>query len=153
MPDTGGKAVKQYFEGRYYKHQKDDKALSIIVGRTQTKQGQEERFIQVITDKGSFKVPVQKGNYFSDQGIALNINTPQLTLRGAVCYHKLSPIAGDIMGPFRFFPMECRHGIVSMRHRLTGSVVLDGEVLDFTGGLGYMEMNSPGPFPYTPVLR
>lgn len=134
--------MKPYFEGQYYKHQKDDKTLCIIVGRTKT-----ERFIQVITDQGAYKVPIQKGNYFSNQGIALNIKTPQLTLRGAICYHQLSTIVGDIMGPFRFIPMECRHGIVSMRHQLTGSVVMNGEVMDFTGGLGYMETDRGCSFP------
>lgn len=53
----------------------------------------------------------------------------------------------DIMGPFVFFPMECRHGIVSMHHRLEGKVVLNGETLDFNGGKGYIEMDSGKAFP------
>lgn len=149
--------MNQYFEGQYYKHQKDDRTLALIVGQTRPGRAklwrternliQAERFIQVITDEGAFRIPYQKGNYFSNQGVSLNIDTPRLTLKGAIRYHHLSPIAGDIMGPFQFFPMECRHGIVSMRHRLTGSVVMNGEKMDFTGGLGYMETDSGCSFP------
>lgn len=133
---------KQYFEGRYYKHQKGDRTLSLIVGRAGR-----ESFIQVITENGSVTVPMQPGNHVSNRGIRLNLETPELTVRGAIRYHRLSPIAGDIMGPFRFFPMECRHSIVSMRHRLTGSLTVNGERLDFTGGLGYIEGDSGCSFP------
>lgn len=134
--------MKEYFFGQYYKHQKGDRTLSLIAGRTGS-----ERFIQVITDDTSVRVPFQKGNYFSDHGVSLQIGTPQLSLQGAIRYRNLSPIAYDIMGPFRFFPMECSHGIVSMRHRLTGSLLVNGEEWDFTGGLGYMETDGGYSFP------
>lgn len=134
--------MEQFFTGQYYKHQKDDRTLSLIVGRTGA-----ERFIQVITDEESFRVPFQNGNSFSDHGIRLQIGTSRLALCGTIRYHALSPVTYDIMGPFRYFPMECSHGIVSMRHRLSGSVVLNGEELDFTGGLGYMETDSGYSFP------
>ena len=51
------------------------------------------------------------------------------------------------MGPFCLFPMECRHGIISMYHRLKGRVVLNGQTMDFTGGIGYMEKDSGHSFP------
>lgn len=134
--------MREYFYGQYFKHQKDDRTLSLIVGRTRR-----ERFIQVITDGYSVTVPFEKGNHFSNRRITLHLQTPVLSLRGTIRYGRLSPIAYDIMGPFRFFPMECRHGVISMRHRLTGCLILNGETLDFTGGLGYMEMDSGRSFP------
>ena len=51
------------------------------------------------------------------------------------------------MGPFRFFPMECRHGVLSMAHTLQGSVRMDGYVHSFEGGLGYVEKDSGTSFP------
>lgn len=134
--------MKQYFEGYYLKHQKDDITLCLIVGRTNT-----EKFIQVITNDFSLQLPFAKGNSFSKKGVILNIHTPQLSLTGNIRYHSLSPIRYDIMGFFKFFKMECSHGIISMSHRLEGSVVLNGEAIDFTDGKGYIEKDSGYSFP------
>ena len=48
----------------------------------------------------------------------------------------------DRMGPFKYFPMECRHRIISMRHTLEGRLKLNGKEIDFTNGLGYIEKDS-----------
>lgn len=134
--------MRNYFDGYYFKHQKGEHTLCVIAGCAGT-----EKFIQVITNDFSVKVPFSKGNYFSEEGIRLNIQTPRISLAGAIRYQKLTPIKYDIMGPFRFFPMECRHGIVSMYHRLEGKVQLNGEVIDFTNGVGYIEKDSGRSFP------
>lgn len=134
--------VRQHFAGYYFKHQKGDHTLCIIAGCTN-----KEQFIQVITEEFSVEVPYSEGNYFSRKGIRLNIQTPQITLTGTIRYVGLSPIKYDIMGPFSCFPMECRHGIVSMNHQLNGKVVLNGDVIDFTGGVGYIENDSGCSFP------
>lgn len=130
------------FNGYYYKHQKGDKTLCIIAG-----QAQAERFIQVVTDEFSETVPFTEGNIFSTKGITLDIKTPTISLSGTIKYENLSPIKYDIMGPFRIIPMECKHKIISMRHSLEGKVVLNGETIDFTGGIGYMEQDSGRSFP------
>lgn len=134
--------MKKYFKGYYYKHQNNGNTLCLIVGETGG-----EKFIQVITDTFSTKLPFTKGNYFSPKGILLNINKPGLSLSGKIRYQHLSPIRYDIMGPFRFLPMECRHGIISMQHDLIGKITLNGETIDFTGGKGYIEMDSGCSFP------
>lgn len=134
--------MKEHFAGYYYKHQKDDITLCLIVG-----QADSGKFIQVITDDFSQTVPFTTGNVFSSSGIELNIQTPQLSLSGKIKYRDLTPIQYDIMGPFAFFPMECRHEIVSMRHRLEGTVLLNGSKIDFTGGMGYVEGDSGCSFP------
>lgn len=131
-----------YFEGTYYKHQKGSNTLCIIVGRSNSK-----RFIQVITKDFSVEVPFTNDNIFTNKGIKLNICTKELTLKGKIRYGKLSPIKYDIMGPFCLFPMECRHGIISMHHRLKGKVELNGEMMDFNDGIGYMEKDSGRSFP------
>ena len=118
--------MKAYFEGWYYKHQAGGKSLAIIVGRAQ-----DEAFIQVITPQGAYgaSYPLtayeKRGDglrigasYFSSKGLVLDILAPGLTLKGEISYGNLTPIRGDIMGPFRHFPMECHHGIVSMNHSL-----------------------------------
>jgi tocopherol cyclase len=134
--------MEQYFSGTYYKHQRGENTLGIIVGETK-----EEKFIQIITDGFSMKVPFEKGNYFSKKGIFLNINAQNFHLKGKIIYRNLTPISYDIMGPFRYLPMECSHGIVSMSHYLEGSVFLNGTEIDFTGGKGYIERDCGRSFP------
>lgn len=134
--------MKNYFKGYYFKHQKDDFTLSVIVGISNT-----ERFIQIITNEYSEKIPFEKGNYFSKKGILLNIHSQKTSLSGSLKYKDLSPIRYDIMGPFSIFPMQCKHGIISMKHRIEGSVVLNGNIIDFTDGTGYIEMDEGSSFP------
>lgn len=52
------------------------------------------------------------------------------------------------MGPFRFFAgMQCSHGIISMGHSLEGALELNGEHLDFSDGIGYIETDRGRSFP------
>ncbi|MCL1790516.1 MAG: hypothetical protein FWG40_04025 [Peptococcaceae bacterium] len=146
--------AKGHFEGWYYKHQTNDLSLAVIPGRSMA-----NAFVQVITNFCSYNIPyplsafhkgtaLQVGdNTFTSSGIKLDIKHPNLALSGEIRYSDLTPIRGDIMGPFRFFPMECRHGIASMKHRLRGSVTLNGEDHDLTGGTGYIESDSGRSFP------
>lgn len=137
--------MRKYFEGWYFKHQKEDKTLSLIPGRTA-----HNAFIQVITEKNSYYIPFSlsdyreghivkiKNNIFSKQGCRICIETTDLTLKGILRYSNLSPLKNDIMGFFRFLPMECRHSIASMKHNLSGTLTFNEETLDFNGGVGYM---------------
>lgn len=147
------KALK--FEGWYYKHQANGKSFSVIPGRAAG-----GAFVLVITDNNSYHIsyPVGKyrkngdilrvgGNTFSPRGVNLNIRHPNLTLVGKITYKGLTPIKGDIMGPFRFFPMECSHGIISMNHSLHGEIAINGEMQSYTGGRGYIESDSGRSFP------
>jgi hypothetical protein len=146
--------MKNRFEGWYYKHQADGKSLAIIPGRAN-----DYAFVQIVTDSQAYYIsyPLSHycktdalrvgGNTFSPSGITVDIRRPELTLSGEIKYTDLTPINGDIMGPFRFVPMECRHGIISMKHKLFGSVVLNGEKLDFPHGIGYIESDSGRSFP------
>lgn len=93
------------------------------------------------------KSPLYEKEPVFKKGVVLDIQTPKLSLKGKIRYGALAPIKYDIMGPFRFFPMECSHGIVSMHHRLEGRVRLNGEIIDFTGGKGYIEKDSGCSFP------
>lgn len=146
--------MRAYFEGWYFKHQANGKTLALIPGKSI-----DEAFIHVVTDKEAYFItyPLRDyhkgdvinigGNVFSESGISIDINCPELTLKGEIKYENLVPINGDIMGPFKFFPMECRHGIMSMNHDLFGSVNLNEETFNFNGGKGYIESDSGKSFP------
>ena len=151
---------KNRFEGWYFKHQAGGRSLAVIPGRAR-----DGAFVLVITDSGSHHIRYPLGEYhmraagrhgiglqvggnqFSPSGVTLDIRRPELKLSGEIVYGDITPIRGDIMGPFKYFPMECRHGIISMSHALHGGVTLDGEPLDFTGGKGYIESDSGTSFP------
>ncbi len=133
---------KKFFEGYYYKHQKDDNTLCLITGKSV-----DEAFIQVITNTHTFHAPGAGNSFFSKDGIKLDIQTRDITLTGEILYRHLTVLNYDIMGPFQYFKMECRHGIISMRHALEGKVLLNGKELDFTGGTGYIEKDSGTSFP------
>lgn len=81
--------------------------------------------------------------WFSREGC--HISLPGIS--GEIRYGPFAPLGSDIMGPFRFFPMECRHGVLSMAHSLQGGIVMDGNLHSFDGGLGYAETDSGTSFP------
>lgn len=143
------------FQGWYFKHQQGPRTLAVIVGRAS-----EEAFLQVITPQGAHRVKYPLGDYrmgkgtlrlgenlFTSRGIRLRVHRPGLELEGLLRYGSLTPIRGDIMGPFRFLPMECRHSVVSMDHRVAGQVRLNGTILDFSRGRGYLEGDAGRSFP------
>ena len=116
-------------------------------------------FIQIITNTDSYYFrdfsPVYRkrgtlylgGNTFSKDGLDIHIDDHAVSIHGCIRYADLTPLRYDIMGPFKFFPMQCRHKIISLLHRLEGSLSINGEVIDFTGGTGYIEGDSGTSFP------
>lgn len=139
------------FEGWYYKHQTGGHTLAVIPGRSK-----DGAFIQMVTESGSYNESYDLrdyrreggrlwigGNEFSSERMRLDMPN----IKGELRYGSVTPIRGDIMGPFRFFPMECRHGIVSMKHTVSGSLVVNGETVCFDGGSGYIETDSGRSFP------
>lgn len=146
--------MKHKFEGRYYKHQKGSRVLALIPGRAA-----DHAFIQVVTDQGALRAryPLEQcrmapilrvgDSVFHETGVHLNIDQRGLRLAGRIDYRGITPIAGDIMGPLRHFPTECRHEVVSLRHELSGALELNGERWDFSGGIGYIEGDAGRSFP------
>lgn len=137
------------FEGWYFKHQKGDDTLALIPGLAES-----GAFVQLLLPGGAqqFDVPsvtarhgvILAGNCrFSRRGCRVDLPGVQ----GTILYGETLPLRSDIMGPFRFLPMECRHGVLSMAHRLRGSITVDGTVHNFDGGLGYLEKDSGTSFP------
>lgn len=73
---------------------------------------------------------------------------------GNVWFGPPSPIRYDIMGPFAWVPfLECRHRIFSMRHRVTGRLVINDTEYRFADAAGYIEETGAVPSPgITPGL-
>lgn len=164
----------KYFEGWYYKQVSADSkhTISLIPGVSYDHQGAHS-FIQCLyfneengleayniaypiedfkTINSPFEVNIDD-NLFSYEGIYLDINSDDLVLKGNIRFSDITPIkstliAPNIMGYFSYIPnMECNHGILSMNHRLIGSIQINGAIVDFTNGKGYIEKDWGHSFP------
>ncbi len=84
-------------------------------------------------------------NRFSSKGMKLDLSHPDLKVKGELIFEDPRPfpatfLSPGIMGWYGYAPMmECYHGVVSMQHRLSGSLEINGAELSFEGGKGYIE--------------
>lgn len=147
------------FEGWYFKLQKGDSVIAFIPSVHRTDKGI-YAMLQIVTDHGDYTFRFDEFEFvkpfglklgsseFSECGIMLDIDGDGFSATGEISFGEFTPAKGDIMGPFGFLPrMECRHGIISMRHALSGSLTINGVEYNFDGGTGYIEKDSGRSFP------
>lgn len=90
---------------------------------------------------------------FTKQSVAVDLQDEHMQISGQLTFGNLHPLQTsllqpNIMGIFAYIPrMECYHGVISMKHRLTGSLSIKGQEVDFTGGRGYIEKDWGKSFP------
>lgn len=97
------------------------------------------------------------GNRFATSGVSLDIDAESSSakqgVKGRIDFGPWRPwpvtaLSPGIMGPYSFIPfMECNHGILSLDHTLEGTLEVDGQCTDFTGGRGYVEKDWGRGFP------
>ena len=160
---------RPYFEGWYFKHAGESGAFAAIPGiyRGQDK-SQDHAFVQILfssppesrfirypaetfscAERG-FEVRVGP-NVFSMDGIRLSM--PDIGLEAVLTYDhhvplKTNLISPTIMGPFAYLPgMQCRHGVLSLWHSVSGEVCYPGRRFTFNGDDGYIEKDWGGVFP------
>lgn len=128
-----------YFCGWYFKCQSKTQTVALIPALHKSRE-QKSCSVQIITDENAWKVSfpcrefhrsrqnfhIHVGeNYFGRNGIRLRLHTADCSAEGCIRFETFSPIRYDIMGPFCLVPfMECRHSIISMRHTVTGELIL-----------------------------
>lgn len=158
--------TRSCFEGWYLKHQtRNGQTLALIPAYHIDSTGQRTASLQVISNSEAwwleypdtqlsfsrqpFQVQIGQSS-FSSQGIDLHVEQAGLSLHGTLRYGPFTVLRSDIMGPFRFFAgIQCSHGVISMGHSLQGTLVLNGEQLDFSNGIGYIETDRGHSFPST----
>jgi len=160
-----------YFEGWYFKHvSADRKQVWSFIPGISLSSGKRHAFIQVLNgmtgevevheyDIADFSASTKELNVtlgqssFRTQGISLELKNDSHQISGKVSYAspELYPstfINPGIMGWYSFVPfMECKHGVVSMHHKLSGGLEIDGQYVDFEGGTGYIEKDWGSSFP------
>lgn len=151
---------KDYFKGWYFKCCTDDQTIAFIPA-FHRRNHKETASLQIITNDAAFNVSFNFLKYqenplsaklgsciFSEKGIKLNIRTNKLTANGTLEFSNLSPIQYDIMGPFKFIPfMQCKHSVFSMKHRINGQLIINGQQYIFKKGIGYIEGDCGTSFP------
>ena len=92
-------------------------------------------------------------NHFTENGLVLDVAEPGFHLSGELHFPEIHPwpvtiVAPGIMGWYAWAPfMECYHGVVSLDHAIQGSLSINGQAVDFTGGRGYIEKDWGRSFP------
>lgn len=164
---------KGYFEGWYLKLIDAPRKVvfALIPGVSIGTDGQDSHaFIQLINAVSgkteyfrfaleSFSADLKKfdvrigDNHFWDGGAVVSLQNASTSLSADLRFEDIekyptSLLHPGIMGPFSFVPgMECYHGIVNIRHTITGSMRYNGIDLDMTGGEGYIEKDWGRSFP------
>ncbi|MFL2105130.1 tocopherol cyclase family protein [Desemzia sp. FAM 23991] len=107
---------------------------------------------QFISRDKPFQVQIGP-NTFSEDKVSVLLKKEGLTIKGSFRLAHLYPIKKStlnptIMGPFSYVPfMECYHGVISMKHHLSGYVKINHRLIDFTEGTGYIEKDWGTSFP------
>ncbi len=168
----GGTRNRRYFEGWYFKlvDAAGANPVALIPGISFSEDGlTRHSFVQIVRpggkaryfsygadafsyEKERFAIAVGDSS-FSTGFLSIDLHDPDGGASGEVHFGKwtpwpVRPLSPGVMGWYRFVPrMECYHGVLSMDHALTGSLVVDGEELVFDGGRGYAEKDWGRSFP------
>jgi hypothetical protein len=167
----GNLQKKNYFEGWYFKHVSQDlgHVYSFIPGISLS-ENDSHSFIQVINgvsgetqylsyplneftwDKNRLNLKIGT-SVFTENHIDLNIENENIRLKGHLDYtnnikYPKSLISPGIMGWYSFVPfMECKHGIVSVNHGISGNLYVNNEIVNMNEGKGYIEKDWGSSFP------
>ena len=159
----GGKHKRSYFEGWYVKFMNEHEAVAFILSWHADIKGEKYAMLQLASPDGPYSVCLSADKFtarkdrlevdmgvcrLDEYGFTADVQTDDVNIAARVDFGQFSPIRGDIMGPFSGVPfMQCRHGIVSMKHDISGYVEVNGKRYDFDAGVGYIEKDSGHSFP------
>ncbi len=162
-----------FFEGWYYKlvDRDENNRFAIIPGVYLSEEKDKQHcFVQVFNSEAEavqyhrypfdqFKASPDRfeilvgPNYFSAEKMILDMDDNLGQVSGTLTFEGRTPwpvrfFSPGAMGWFAWVPlMECYHGVVSMNHRIEGSLSFDGQAVDFSDGQGYIEKDWGKQFP------
>lgn len=148
--------MRRYFKGYYFKCSLGDEAIAFIPAlhfyNWRGKGEQSDASLQIITKEHTYYIPYETGSFggshFSKKGIYLDVDSEACSIHGKLKFGRFQKIKYDIMGPFCYVPfMQCRHRVLSMQHKVSGKIVLNGKTYCDKNGLGYLEGDSGYSFP------
>jgi len=166
----GNQARPPFFEGWYFKliNPEESKRYAIIPGVILGDNA--HAFVQVLDgatgqtayhtyslqefhfSPGEFAIQIGPNTFTADQ-IHLDIANGPLTVQGDLKFQGVTPwpvslVSPGIMGWYAWAPrMECYHGVLGFDHAIQGSLAIDRERINFSGGRGYIEKDWGQSFP------
>jgi tocopherol cyclase len=164
---------RPYFEGWYFKliDPSEQHRYAIIPGVFYGEEPEQDHaFVQLLdgmTARVTFQhYPIEQfwasdrsfelrvgPNHFQADRLRVDIPNGERSVVGELHFENLTPwpvtlMSPGIMGWYAYVPfMQCNHGIVSLDHDIQGSLVIDGQPIDFSGGRGYSEKDWGTSFP------
>ncbi|MCI7302089.1 MAG: tocopherol cyclase family protein [Clostridiales Family XIII bacterium] len=152
-----------YFEGWYFKQTGEDGTAAFIPSFHIDEAGNRWASMQIITQEASFGLEFSNQDFhaaqsrflveigmcrFSKSGCRLDAKAGEHSVTGILNFEERKKPRYDIMGPFALVPfMECRHKVISLHHKVSGQLSIDGKRYRFQQGLGYIEGDRGSSFP------
>jgi hypothetical protein len=169
----GASKKPPFFEGWYFKivDAIDRQKFAVIPGIfLHHKNDDRHSFIQVLdgsTGKSTYhRFPFESFSFdpvrfdirigtdrFTHDSMSLDIDGNGQFLKGTLEFTDINawPMtlrSPGVMGWYGWIPvMECNHGVLSMDHKISGSLFIDNTQIDFTDGRGYIEKDWGKSFP------
>ena len=136
--------MKNKFFGIYYKYQSKDGYTIAVISSTSN----EGEMIQIITPEGGYIVDDISSVKVSFEEIVFDVHQDDIDITGNIKCSPLLKPKKDIMSYYRYLPIECKHNIYSMHHKLSGSIVINNKTICFDEGDGYIEGDQGRNFPH-----
>lgn len=86
-------------------------------------------------------------NVFTDACISVNLSVEDISINGILTFEDCGAKRFNVMGPLRFFPMPCKHAILTMEKKVSGTLKINGKDVSFGGGTLYLEKDWGTSFP------
>jgi hypothetical protein len=113
-------------------------------------------FPEFESKRDSFDIRIG-GSRMTNTGLMLRIDRDGQSVVGDLSFKGTTPwpvslASPGIMGWYSWAPfMECYHGVLSLDHEIEGSLTVNGQEMDFSGGRGYVEKDWGKSFPHAHI--
>jgi tocopherol cyclase len=167
--------TSNFFEGWYFKvvDPTERHVFAFIPGIFMGKNpGESHSFVQLVSGSGAWarymRYPVTdfsasrnefeitvSGHSFSLAGIKLNVADTQTSVSGQLFFSNIMKWPDTLLNPgsmgfYNYLPkMQCYSQVCAMDMDLSGALTINGKMIDFSGGKGYIEKNWGSAFPYS----
>ena len=153
---------KRYFLGWYFKICDGVQNIALIPSIGIDKEGNKSAYIQVNTISDSYifnfnyseflfnkktKSIIIGGNVFSPDGVDVSLRSDKVEIILKADFSGMLKPKRHIMGPFRFFPLKCKHEILSLKHTVNGILEINGQIYKYKDAVGYIESDKGCSFP------
>jgi len=152
--DKTGKHVYSFIPGIFFgkKKQRSHAFIQVMNGTTGETFYHRYSVNEFSSDREVFDVQIATNRFRKDM-IVLDIAKEDQSVHGTLHFKDTSPWpvtfrSPGIMGWYAYMPfMQCYHGVVSLDHTIDGSLKINSNKMDFSGGKGYIEKDWGTSFP------